>query len=194
MIVVLRRGATDAQRDEIVRELEGYGLGVRALVGGGKPLLHVTSGPTRRARRVLAADVVEALVPTSGPRVRRQGYRIYPYYFIHWCAAGIAIFGVMVFLAGYLPPGTGSEIRLDDPPATLSWPWYARAPLALLQAFPPEQRWMAWGLLFLLCVVTFLLPVLDRTSGAGLRHRWPFAGAAVALIAVVVYFSLWGAP
>lgn len=194
MIVVLRRGATDAQRDEIVRELERYGLGVRALVGGGKPLLHVTSGPTRRAQRVLAADVVEALVPTSGPRLRRQGHRIYPYYFIRWCAAGVAIFGLMVFMAGYFPPGTGPEVQLQDPPATLGWPWYVRAPLAILRSFPPEQRWMAWSLILLLCVVTVLLPVLDRTRGADLRHRWPFAGAATALVGVVVYFALWGAP
>jgi hypothetical protein len=190
MIIVLRADATDEQRDAVVSELEGLGLGVRAMRGGGKHLIHLVSGPTRRARRVLGSHAVEALVPTSGPRLRSVGHRIYPYHFIRWCAAGIVIFGLAVLLAGQLPPGTGREIQLDHPPDALAWPWYLHAPRALVLSFAPEQRWMGWGLLLLLLIVTFLLPVLDRTRGEGLRHRWPFVGAGLAALAVAVYLSL----
>lgn len=187
MIVVLRRGTTDEQRDELVRELEGYGLGVHATVGDGKPMLHIVSGPTRRARRVLRAERVEALVPTSGPRLRRFGHRVYPYHFVRWSAAGIVIFGTMVLLAGQIPPGTGPRIRLEHPPEALTWPWYLRTPRALILAFPPESRRIAWGLVLVLLFAVLLLPWLDRTRGDGLRRRWPFVGAGLALLGAVLY-------
>ena len=193
MIVVLTAGTTDEQRDEIVRELKELGLGVRAMRGGGQPLLHITSGPTRRARQVLRDDCVQALVPTSGPRLRRHGHRIYPYYLIRWSAAGIVIFGLMVLLAGQLPPGTGEEIQLQHPPATLDWPWYLNAPRALVQAFDAQQRWIGWSALLGLVLVTLALPLIDRTKGEGLQRRWPFVGASVVLVVIALYLTWTGA-
>jgi len=182
MIVVLGPGTSDARRDEIVRELEGYGLGIRPLTGGGRTLLHVTSGPSRRARRVQRLDGVEALVPTSGPRLRRTGHRIYPYHFLHWCAAGIAILGLMVLWAGLFPPGPTSPIEPERPPADLAWPWYLRAPRAVLTAFPPGLGWIGAGVLAAGALALLSLPWWDRTSGEGLRARWPFVAAGVALL------------
>lgn len=192
MIVVLRRGTTDEQRDTIVGELEQAGLEVKALRGGGKPLLHVLSGSTRRAKRVLKDDRVEALVPTSGPRIRRVGRRIYPYHFIIWCAAGVLIFGVMVLLAGLFPPGTEAVVDLEHPPETVAWPWYLRGTRAFVVLFSPERRWIGWAVAGVVALAAFLLPVLDRTEGEGLRNRWPVVGAGFAVLAVVFFLTLTG--
>ena len=193
MIVVLRAGATDEERDAVVRELEGLGLGVRALGAGAKPLLHVISGPSPRARRVLGSRAVEALVSTSGPRLRRFGHRIYPYHFIRWSAAGVFIFGLAVLLAGQFPPGTGAALELERPPAAHPWPWYLRAPRAIVHVFGPEQRSMGWGLLSMLLLGLFCLPLFDRTRTQGLRERWPFACAGLALLWTLLYFTWRGA-
>ena len=132
---------------------------------------------------------------TSGPRLRRYGHRIYPYHFIRWSAAGILIFGLAVLLAGQFPPGTGAAIGLERPPVPHPWPWYLEAPRAWLHLFDARQRWVGWSLLLAFVLALFCLPLLDRTHGRGTARRWPFAGVALALVAVVLYLSLReGAP
>jgi hypothetical protein len=193
MIVVLRRGTTDEQRDLVVRRLADLGLEVRALHAGGKPLLHVVAGPTRLARRVLRSEHVEALVPTSGPRIRRDGRRVYPYHFLNWCTAGVLIFGLMVLLAGQFPPGTLAAVDTQRPPETLAWPWYLRAPRAWLLLFSPERRWLGWAGLAALGLAALCLPRLDRTRGEGLARRWPFVAGSLALLLAAVVLTLRGA-
>ena len=193
MIIVLRRGTTIEQRDQVVDELERLGLGIRALSGENKHLLHVVSGSTRRTRRVLKNEFVEALLRTSGPRLRKYGPRIYPYHFIRWCAAGVVLFGLMALLAGQFPTGAGNPIEIERPPETLVWPWYLRAPRELLLLFSPESRWLGWTALLGLALVTLLLPVLDRTTGEGPSRRWPFIGAALAIVIAAIYVSAGGA-
>jgi len=193
VIVVLRRGTTDEQRDEVARALAAQGLEVHALRGGGKPLLHVVAGPTRRAKRVLRADHVEALVPTSGPRIRRDGHRIYPYHFLNWCTAGILIFGLMVLLAGQFPPGTLAALDTQNPPETLAWPWYLQAPRAWLLLFSPDRRWLGWTGLVALLLAALLLPKLDRSDGSGPERRWPILAGALALVVAAALLTMKGA-
>ena len=191
MILVLRPGTTDGEAEEVLRELQRLGLGGRLVHGRGSPLVHVTAGSTRRARRLLRMEQVVALVPTSGPRVRSQGRRFYPYYFVNWSAASIVLLGLLVLLAGHLPPGIGSAVDLHHPPREIAAPWYARAPLAFVAAFPRPLAWLGWVVLLLLAAAVFFLPLLDRTRGRTVRERWivVVAGAAIALAAVLLSLS-----
>ncbi len=139
MILVLKPGIEKQEVDEVLRELELRGIEGRVLLCGPKPLVHLVSGPTRRARGLLKLEQVEALVPTSGPRVRRSGRRFYPYHFVHLSAACLLFAGVLVLLAGNFPPGLGDAIDQQHPPAELGYPWYVRAPLsfvALMRQLP----------------------------------------------------------
>lgn len=192
MIVVLQAGTTRDEREALAAELRGLGLEVRALEAGGKPLLHVVSGPTRRARRILRRERVEALVPTSGPRIRRSGNRIYPYYLVIWSGAGVLLFGIVVFLAGLFTPGSGPPVDVEHPPETLSWPWYLRGLRAFLLLFPPERRWLGWLALSVAGTCFALLPVLDRPGDDPRERRWPVVGAACALVAALLLFGLAG--
>lgn len=172
MILVLKPGIEPQELEEVLRELQKRGIEGRVLKGGPKPLVHLVSGPTRRARRLLDLEQVEALVPTSGPRVRQSGRRFYPYHFVHLSAACLLLTGLIVVLSGNFPPGLGDAIDPQHPPQDLGYPWYVRAPLAFVALFPQSSAWFGWLCLYALGLVALLLPTLDR-SGDSAPARWP---------------------
>ncbi len=178
MIVVLRPGTSQAEIDEVLALVERRGMTARVVHGGGKPLVHLLSGSTRRARKLLKLEQVEAVVPTSGPRVRAQGRRFYPYYVLHLSAASMLVLGALVLLAGHLPPGLGDEIDPRHAPDDLVYPWFVRAPIAFVALFPASAAWLGWLCLYALLLAVFLLPWLDR-SRTGERSRWPLVAAAL---------------
>jgi quinol-cytochrome oxidoreductase complex cytochrome b subunit len=187
MIVVLRAGSTEAEIGEVLEEIERRGIRGRLLRGGDQPLIHLTSGPTRSARRLIKLEQVEALVATSGPRVRREGRRFYPYYFVNLSAGFVVMLGLLVLLAGQLPSGIGAAIDAQHPPAEISVPWYARAPLALVALVPPARAWIGWLLVLAVAVAAFFLPALDRSKGSRAGERWP----VLALGGVAAILWLW---
>jgi hypothetical protein len=179
MILVLKPGIDAEELDEVLRELSARGIESRVLRGGPKPLVHLLSGPTRRARALLKLEQVEALVPTSGPRVRSSGRRFYPYHFVHLSAACLLLAGLLVLLAGHCPPGLGDAIDPQHPPAQLAYPWYVRAPLAFVALFPQSSAWLGWLCLYALGLGALLLPSLAGSSGKE-SARWPrLVGALV---------------
>jgi len=183
VIVVLAKGTKDAVVDEVLTELKGYGVGARLLEGAEQPLLHLFDGPTRAARSVLRFDCVVGLIPTSGPRIRRQGRRFYPYHFINWSTALLLLLGILVVLAGYLPPGGEQEIDLASNLAVVETPWYLRAPDNFFTLFHGRPAWMAWLSFFGLLLVGFFVPRIDRFTRHWIRGRWPLVvvGTAFAL-------------
>lgn len=178
MIVVLRPGTSPEDVQEVRTELERFGIESRVVQGGGKPLLHLFSGPTRKARKVLKFEQVEGLVATSGLRIRAEGRRFYPYYLIHLGAFALIALAALVLLAGHLPPGLGDEIDPRQAPAELAYPWFIRAPLAFVALFPASAAWLGWLALYTILLGVFLLPWLDR-SEEGRRSRWPLAVMAL---------------
>lgn len=159
MIIVLKRGTEAEQIAEVVREAERRGLKVRSLVTADKPALHVISGNTRRARKLLKLERVQALVPTSGPRVRRSGRRFFPFHFLNWSSSALMLIATLVLLAGQFPPGLGPAPDTRAPAAALELPWYAAWPARALGGMP--------GVIALLLVVAvplllLALPTIDR--------------------------------
>ena len=191
MIIVLERGATDAHVEEVRQLLAERGLDVRVLAAGGKPAIHVLGGDTRRARKLLKHERVEALVPTSGPRVRREGRRFWPYHFIRWSALSVALVGALVLMAGQLPPGIGGAVDPRVPPADLDQPWYLRFSMGFVGLFPDAMAWVGWLLLALLALVFFCLPLLDRSrpDARGVRALIGLAGVVLVLAWLYAGFS-----
>jgi hypothetical protein len=171
MIIVLRTGATDAEIGEVMSELERRRLTGRVVHADGKSVVHVAGGSTRQTRKLVRLAQVEALIPTSGPRVRREGRRFYPYHFVNWSAVGVASLGVLVFLAGLFPPGIGDAVDYRHPLATVANPWFARTPFVLV----------ALGFLVLLA-----LPLIDRSPAEKFRTVRVLVGFALALFAIYV--------
>ncbi len=187
MIIVLERGSKPEQIAEIVAALKKRGLEVSQVRAAGKPVLHVTSGDSRRARRVLSHDEVEGLVATSGPRIRREGRRFFPYHFIQWAAVGIVMLAVLTLLAGQFPPGVGAPVDVQHPPADLVQPWYLRAPLAFVALFPAEFVGVGWLLAFVLAALVLLVPRFDRGTHSGApRRAIAFAIVLIAAAAAVL--------
>lgn len=186
MIVVLDHDATVADVDEVVAALKARGLETRVVRSGGRTLLHVVAGPTRRARAVQDFEQVAALMPTSGPRIRRTGQRLFPYHFLQWSAVAIALLGVLVFLAGTFPPGIGEAVDVEKPPEVLELPVYVRALAGLLSALPAPLAWPA-GLF--VAAAMLLLPRIDRDPTRTFRQRLPLVAVGTALIAALVYFA-----
>ena len=178
MIIVLERGSKPEQIAEVVAALEKRGLDVRLVRAAGKPVLHVVAGNSRRARRVLKLDEVEGLVPTSGPRIRREGHRFYPYHFIQWAAVGIVMVAILTLLAGQYPPGIGAPVDVQNAPLEQVQPWYLRAPLAFLALFPPSLVGLGWLLGFALVVLVVLVPRIERSLGSGRLGR----GLAIGIV------------
>jgi hypothetical protein len=176
MILVLRAGTSAAELAEVLALLERHGMRGQALQANERTLVHIVSGSTRRARRLRKLEQVEALVPTSGPRVRAQGRRFYPYHFVNWSAVVVLLLGLLVLLAGQYPPGIGAEIDAEHPPQEVTEPWFWRAPLAFVASFPAALAWLGWLLLLLLAALIFCLPLLHRSRG-GSRHAREKSGA-----------------
>jgi quinol-cytochrome oxidoreductase complex cytochrome b subunit len=185
MIIVLERGAPPEQIQAVVDALQRRGLELRRLDHEGRALLHVVSGAPARARKVRRMEGVEALVPTSGPRYRREGQHFYPHHVIRWSALAMVLLGLLTFLAGQWPPGIGAPIDVQAPPPHPVVPWYARAPLAFVALFPAHLTWLGW-LVFACLVFAFVFaPKLDRGRA---RPLWVAAGVlalAAAVFAIV---------
>jgi quinol-cytochrome oxidoreductase complex cytochrome b subunit len=188
MIIVLTPGATTEQAERVIEHLRGFGARARLIEGHDEPLIHIYEGPTRAARSVLRFDGVVGLVPTSGPRIRREGRRFYPYHFINWTSAVLLLLGVLVVLAGFLPPGGGREIDLDSGVGQLDLPWYLRAPQGFLALFPKGSSATAWSLLLLLALLVLFVPRIDRFLRRWIRGRWHLI--AIGLLAVVAWLAL----
>lgn len=188
MIIVLERGTTPEEEREVLDAMEELGLRGTLLDNLRKPVVHVTQGPTFRARRLTRLDRVETVLPTSGPRIRRQGRRFYPYHFINWSSAAFLMMGGLVLMAGFDPPGVGPEIDPHVPPPGVGAPWFFRAPLAFVRLFP--WAWLGWLALGLVLAALFFLPHLDRSRGNDLRTRAPvlLAGAVLALAWILSTF------
>jgi len=194
MILVLESGSTEAQIEEVRQLLVERGLEVRVLTAAGKPVIHVLAGDTRRARKLLKHERVEALVPTSGPRVRREGRRFWPYHFIRWSALSVAMVGALVLMAGQLPPGIGGPVDPRVPPTDLDQPWYMRFSLDFVGLFPESLAWAGWLLLALLAAAFFALPLLDRSTGSSRTRRVLIGLAGVVLVALWLYAGFQGGP
>lgn len=179
MIVVLKPGTDHEEVEEVVAVLAKKGIETRVVSAGGKPVVHLLSGSTRGARRLLKLDQVEAIVPTSGPRLRAKGRPFYPYYVVHLAATAVLVLGALIVLAGHFPPGLGDVIDPHRAPEALEYPWYVRAPLSFVALFPPDLAWLAWLCLYAMVFGVFLLPVLDRSRTEEPRRRWPLAAAAL---------------
>ena len=194
MILVLERGITEEQVAEVLKELTRRGLEGRVVRTLDRPLVHVHSGRTRAARKLAHMERVVGLVPTSGPRVRREGRRFYPYHFVNWSAVTLLAMGALVCLAGFFPPGVGEAFDPRDPPGAVPEAWYLAAFRRAAAVFPAGSAWMVWPAMFAGWVLLYLLPRLDRgpnrPQGRGLRGRWPGLGLAGAIVAGVLYLVL----
>lgn len=190
MILVLDPSATAEQTAEVLEELARRGCSGQVLQTASGPVVHVTGGRARRARRLRALDQVLEIVPTSGPRVRREGWRFYPYHFVNWSAFGVVLLGLLVLLAGWLPTGIGDEVDYRHPAESVSQPWYLRVPLAFAGLFPAALAWLGWLLLAALCLAFFLLPLLDRSGPDSVWGPRLRVLGALGLVATVV-LVLW---
>lgn len=187
MILVLRPGTSPAQAAEVLQELEKRGCAGRIVQTQNGSVVHVTRGRTRRARHLRSLEQVLEIVPTSGPRVRREGWRFFPYHFVNWSAFGVVMLGVLVFLAGMLPTGIGAEVDYSHPAEAVSQPWYLRPALAFVRLFPPALAWLGWVLLGLLGLSFLLLPLLDRARAEGRAGRGLRLAVALLLLLAVAY-------
>jgi len=173
MILVLERGTSEEELRAVLARLGSLALSGSVLRPGERVLVHVTGGDTRRARRLLALPAVQALVPTSGPRVRQEGRRFYPYHALRLGAAALLGLGLLTALAGFLPPGLGRPLLAGEPLPPPVWPWYLlplRGFLALMPAWPSA---LGPSLLVGLGALFGVVPLLDRSRGEGLGRRWP---------------------
>lgn len=188
MIVVLDRGATQDDVAEVLDELAALGLEGRVLRTTERSLVHVSRGSTRLARRLARMERVTGLVPTSGPRVRREGRRFYPYHFVTWCAVAFLAMGALVALAGFLPPGLGDAVDPRAPAPAGFEPWYLRGLQRAAAAFPAGSAWMVWPAALAALVLLYLMPRLERAGGA--RGRSAALAVGGALLAIFVYVLL----
>jgi quinol-cytochrome oxidoreductase complex cytochrome b subunit len=182
VIVVLRAGCPPEQVAEVVSALAERGVNVRELRAGGRPVLHVVSGSSRRARVALRHECVEGLVATSGPRIRREGQRFFPYHFVQWTALGFVLLAGLTLLAGQFPPGLGDPVDPQHEPVAAASPWYLRAPLAFVGLFPEPMRWLGWAITCALLALLVLVPQLDRGRAERSRGR----GISLTVTAILV--------
>lgn len=182
MILVLSAGAGEAQERVVLDELRRSGMRGVLLHATERPVVHVVSGPTRLARRLLRLESVEAIVPTSGPRIRREGRRFVPYHAVDWLALALVILGLLVALTGFFPPALGPDpdplgVGPDAPPAGAPLPWFLAAPARVVRLLPAGLGWLV---LLLLVALLFAVPALDRGRGR------PAPARRVLVLAVVV--------
>ncbi len=192
MIVVLRRGITDAQIEEILGEFPKLGIEGRVIRGASKPVIHILSGTFLAVRPLLRMDRVEAIVRTDGPRIRKVGRPFFPHHFINWCVSTLLALAGLIVLAGFLPPGLGSPVDVTQAPGVFSSPWYARAFEKLISLAPPAYAKVAPGATFLMIVVIFFLPLWDRGEDRRLIRRLPVLLLGTAVLAGFIYLSIVG--
>ncbi len=182
MIVVLARGTESGEAEAVLERLRADGLEGRLVRAGSRSLIHVLRGPSRRARRLSSDARVVAIVPTSGPRVRREGRRFYPYHALRMGAGGLVLLGLLVGLAGFFPPLAGSEPGALAAPSRALWPWYLAPLRGLYELLPADPAWLAPGAALFLFGLVLVLPVLDRTRGQDGRARAPVLAAGLLLL------------
>jgi quinol-cytochrome oxidoreductase complex cytochrome b subunit len=177
VIVVLAPGTGEDGAREVLARLGALGLDGRLVRAGSRALIHVVRGCLGDAR-------VAAIVPTSGPRVRRAGRRFYPYHALRLGAGGLALLALLVALAGFFPPIAGGEPLGAEPDARAIWPWYLAILRGLYDVVPARPTWLAPGAALALLGVVLALPWLDRTRCSSLRARIPVLGAGLLLLGV----------
>ena len=190
MIVLLSGGAGREEVEGVLARMRDLGLSGAPLEAGSLRLIHVTRGRARRARWLLSEPPVQAIVPTSGPRVRRDGRRFYPFHALCASAVGLLLLGLLVLLAGFFPPGVSAPAPDDLAPAP-GWPWYL-APMRGLLALAPGPAFVGPSLLVALGAVFLALPALDRTRGEGLRARAPVLVVGVLVMLLVLGLGIAG--
>ena len=194
MILVVERGTSEEALRGILERLEGQGLTGRVLRVGPRPLIHLTHGNTRRARALLGHARVLALIPTSGPRIRSEGRHFYPYHALRASATGLLLLGLLVFLAGFFPPGVSPAPALGEPLPAPVWPWYLIPLRSILALVPEEPPWLGPTSLVALGALVLGLPLLDRSRGEDLRSRGPVL--VVGLLLLVAWAAItagsWG--
>ncbi len=189
-MIIFERGATTEQVHAVAEELRTQGVETRCVRAAGKPVLHVLGGRVSSPGSVLDHDAVEGIVATSGPRVRREGHRFYPYHALQWFALGIVVVAMLVLLAGQFPPGIGIAIDLQTPPSQVVVPWYGRAATGFLALFPQSLSWLAWTAMVAILALFVALPRLDRSPS---RPRFAVVGAVIALALAIGWLAVGGA-
>jgi quinol-cytochrome oxidoreductase complex cytochrome b subunit len=193
MILVLNRGAADLEVQAVLSRMAELGLEGRPLRLGERTLVHVTGGRTPRAKRLMREGLVQGLVPTSGPRVRREGRRFHPYHTLRISAWLTLLVGGLSVLAGSFPRGVGLRVLPGQAlPAVEAWPWYLRPFRAALALLPDQPAWVGPLALVLIGLALLSLPFIDRSRGTTLRERAPFAALAAVAIVLVLAAVLWG--
>lgn len=191
MILVLDNNAGPEQVGAVLRRMGELGLEGRELHWNERTFVHVTAGSTPVARRLLKERLVLGLVPTSGPRVRREGRRFHPYHTLRLSSWLTLLVGAWIAVAGFFPPGAGERLLPgQDVPAVDAWPWYSLPFRAVLHLLPHDL-----GPLVLVGIGALILglPFLDRSRGPELRRRAPVLVAGlVAVVLIVVALMLGG--
>lgn len=192
MIVLLERGADRDEVDGILERMRALGLAGAVLEVGSWRLIHLTQGNTRRARRLLSVPGVQAIVPTSGPRVRRDGRRFYPFHALCSGAVGLVLVGLLVFLAGFFPPGVSEALAPGATPPSPAWPWFLAPARGVLALVPERPLWIGPSLLVALGVLVLGLPLLDRSRATSLRERGPVLLVGALALASALALGLLG--
>lgn len=173
MIIVIKREAGQDAIGLVLKELEELGLEGRVLDGLDRPIIHILNAPTWPAKRLARHPAVSALIPTSGPRHRREGRRFFPYHFLAWCNLLLLGLSLLLLLAGFFPPGLGRPADLLRPGENVAAPWYIQGIHSFLALFPAGSGGLAAMALALIWAAFFFLPEIDRTSGRAWRQRLP---------------------
>ncbi len=173
MIIVLKQGADDQAVRQVLTGLDEVGLRGRLLDGLDRPVVHVLNGPSWHAKELAKLEVVSALVPTSGPRHRREGRRFFPYHFLAWSVLLLLSLSGLMLLAGFFPPGLGRQADVLVPGAEADAPWFFRGIHGFLELFPQGTGSLATMLLVLIWAAFFFLPEIDRSSGPAWGRRLP---------------------
>lgn len=192
MILLLQPAASAADVERVLGRLRELELAGAPLAVGPMRLVHVTSGDTRRARRLVSDPLVQAVVPTSGPRVRREGRRFWPYHALCTAAVSLVLLGVLVLLAGFLPPGVSGTIAPGEAAPAARWPWYLAPARGLLARVPHEPAWLGPSLLVALGALFLALPALDRARGEGLHARLAVLALGLLALGLAVALGLAG--
>jgi hypothetical protein len=192
VIVLLSPGAGREEVEAVLERMRELDLAGTPLAVGSLRLIHVTRGRTRRARHLLADPLVQAIVPTSGPRVRRVGRRFYPFHALCASAAGLLLLGCLVLLAGFFPPGVTRALAPGEVPPAPEWPWFLAPMRGLLALAPASPAWLGPSLLVALGALFLALPLLDRTRGEGPRARAPVLAAGLLVMLLVLALGIAG--
>ncbi len=173
MIIVLKQGSDAGAIQEVIDGLTDVGLKSRQLDGLERPVVHVLNGPSWHAKELAKLEQVSALVPTSGPRHRREGRRFFPFHFLAWSVLLLLLLSSLILLSGFFPPGLGrpADVLVEGEHADALW--FFRGVHGFLDLFPQGSGSFPMLLLSLIWLAFFLLPEIDRGSGPDWKRRLP---------------------